>query len=91
MAYFANPITLYGVTCLVLAALFLLVGRFSRPLYRDAMSLLQRVALTVSAVMILLGLVMGMTHRPFHAQCLAKLAAHEDTKGCGDMFRIYGH
>lgn len=90
MAYFANPITLYGVTCLVLSGLFLLLGRFSRPLYNDAMAMLQRVALTVSVLMMVLGLVMGSTHKPFHAQCLAKLAAKADTKGCNDMFRLYG-
>jgi nitrate reductase gamma subunit len=89
--YFANPIVFFAGVMLLLTLLTLLWRRLSRtePM-RDAAAALMRVSLTWCAVMLVLGMIMGLNHAGAHPNCQRARAANPDALGCDYFIAQYG-
>ncbi|MDB4897051.1 MAG: hypothetical protein JWN15_3313 [Firmicutes bacterium] len=90
--YYANPVVIFSGTMLLLTLLTLLWRRLSRTEeMRNAAGALMRVSLTWFAVMLVLGMVMGLNHAGAHPNCQRARAANPAALGCDYFIEHYGN
>lgn len=88
--YYANPVVIFAGLMLLLTLLMMLWRRLSRSeQMRNAAGAVMRVSVTWFAVMLVLGLLMGLNHAKTYPACQQRRAADPNVQNCQYFFDHY--